>query len=224
MGQAHTTPPATAPAKTPVKEPAQTNPLRLGILLGVLVVVLILLGHHYLIAHPATQTAYDNVQTLFNKRNALGVTGADGKKVDAKLLKPEDVQAELNRQPWSVEKHPDYLVEKYWWYGLPHKNYVTVLYYIHGDNVRFHTHYLNDGVHAEDLPGAKLSETDKGSKTGAPPTTGDTNTDKNTDKPSTGSPSSPSSDKPADDAPALDKPATETPASETPAPETPAEE
>ncbi len=193
-----------APAKSapaPTKAPAQTNPVRMGILLGLLFVVLLMLGHHFGMAKPATEKAYQDVQDLFDKRNARGVTdGTEGAKIDAKLVKPKDVQEVLKKQPWSTVTKPDYTVETYWWYGMPHQNYITVLYYGTGDNLRFNTHYLNAKPAPEDLPGAVVTDT-PAIKSETPPTTGETS------KPSTGTP--PMSDTPATEKPAEEKPATE---------------
>jgi hypothetical protein len=196
-----------APAKSPTPAPAQTNPVRMGILLGLLAVVLLMLAHHFAIAKPATDKAFKEIQELFDKRNARGVVaeGAEGAAIDAKLLKPKEVQDHIKKQPWSTEKKPDYTVETYWWYGMPHQNYVTVLYYGSGDNLRFNTHYLNMHPPAEDLPGAIINDPSPATPSTTPPTTGETG------KPSTGTP------------PMTETPATETPATEKPEPK-PAEE
>ncbi|QDU29711.1 hypothetical protein ETAA8_48260 [Anatilimnocola aggregata] len=158
MSKASASPATAAPAKKTVKPPAKTNPVRLGALLAILVFAILMLAHHYLLAAPATQKAYDDIGALFKSQNAKGVqNAAEGGKIDAKLLAPKDVQALLNRQPWYVDTHPDYTVECYWWYGLPDRNYVTVLYYGNGDRLRFNTHYQNQKPDPEDLPNAPLS-------------------------------------------------------------------
>lgn len=209
-------PAKSAPAKTTAPAPAQTNPVRMGILLGVLFVVLLMLGHHFGMAKPATEQAYKDIQDLFDQRNARGVTdGSEGAKIDAKLVQPKDVQETLKKQPWSTVTKPDYTIETYWWYGMPHQNYITVLYYGAGDQMRFNTHYLNAKPAAEDLPGAALVDNPATKPEAAPPTTGETG------KPSTGTP--PTTDKPATEEPEA-KPATEKPAEEKPAEAKPAEE
>lgn len=205
-----------APAKSPTPAPAQTNPVRMGILLGLLAVVLLMLAHHFAIAKPATDKAFKEIQELFDKRNARGVVteGSEGAAIDAKLLKPKEVQEHIKKQPWSTEKKADYTVETYWWYGMPHQNYVTVLYYGSGDNLRFNTHYLNMHPPAEDLPGAVIN--DPSPATATPPTTGETG------KPSTGTPpmteTPPTTETPAPETPATEKPADPKPAEEKPAP------
>lgn len=200
-----------APAKSaqpaPTKPaPAETSPVRMGILLGLLAVVLLMLGHHFAIAKPATDKAFQEIQDLFDKRNARGVVtdGAEGGAIDAKLLKPQEVQDHIKKQPWSTETKPDYSVETYWWYGMPHQNYITVLYYGSGDKLRFHTHYLNMHPPAEDLPGAVEVDTTPAEPDSTPPTTGESGT------PSTGK--SPMTDTPAVETPAAETPTTEKPA------------
>ena len=180
----------------------------MGILLGILAVVVAMLIHHFAIAKPATEQAYKDIQKLFDDRNARGVVADAGSSVDPKLVQPADVQEVLKKQPWSTVVMPDYVVETYWWYGMPHQNYVSVLYYKNGDKVRFNTHYLNSKVSPEDLPGALVNDTGAPNNTPPGPTTG---------TPSTGGePMTPPVDKPAEDKPA-EKPAEEKPAETKPA-------
>ncbi len=186
----------------------------MGILLGVLALVVAMLIHHFAMAKPATDLAYEEIQKLFDKRNAQGVvTGKESEGIDAKLVQPKDVQETLKKKPWSTVTNPDYVVETYWWYGMPHQNYITVLYYKNGESLRFNTHYKNQKPPAEDLPGAIVNDT--GAANNAPPTTG---------APSTGQPMPPPGDAPATDKPADDKPATEKPVDDKPAEAKPAEE
>ncbi|WP_254508375.1 hypothetical protein [Anatilimnocola floriformis] len=197
---------APAPAKAPVQAPPQTNPVRMGILLGILAIVVAMLVHHFTVAKPATDVAYDDIQNLFDKRNALGVVadGSDG--IDAKLVQPKDVQEAIKKQPWSTVTMPDHVIETYWWYGMPHQNYITVLYYKVGDKVRFNTHYKNGKPPAEDLPGAIVNDT--GSSTTAPPTKGAPETEKPAmEKPAETPTEKPAEEKPAEAKPAEDKPA-----------------
>jgi hypothetical protein len=172
MSNAPTKSASAAPSSTPVKAPAQTNPVRMGILLALLVVVLLMLAHHFLMAAPATEQAYKDIQKLFDDRNARGVVSEDtGGKIDAKLVQPKDVQELLKKKPWSTNTQKDYTVETYWWYGMPHQNYVTVLYYGSGDNLKFNTHYWNSKPPAEDLPGAMANEGPPLKGDAPPPTT-----------------------------------------------------
>jgi hypothetical protein len=217
--------PATSHSTTPVKEPAKTSPLRLGILLGVLVIAIGLLAHHYLVGAPATEAAYISIDKLFSERNSKGVTNGDeGSTIDANLLKPKDIQEHLKKQPFSTTVKPEYTVENYWWYGLPHKNYIAVLYYGSGDNLRFHTHYLNSPPPAEDLPGAELKGGTTDEKSNQAPAAG---ADGNTGPAPTDAGPAPAADAPATEAPAADAPAEksteEKPAEEKPAAETPAD-
>ena len=233
MSNAPTKSPAPTAKQTAQPAPAQTNPVRMGILLGILALVVAILIHHYFIAQPATDKAFDEIQALFDKRNARGVVaeGSEGAKIDAKLLQPKDVQEHLKKKPWSTKVMPDYTVETYWWYGMPHKNYISILYYGSGDKLRFNTHYKNGPPLAEDLPGAVANEAPpaKGDGPGtAPPTTGETGT------PSKGGPPMPPpgpgtqpeapTEKPAEANPAEEKPAVEKPAEAKPAEEKPAAE
>jgi hypothetical protein len=211
-------PTKTAPPTTttvPEKAPAQTSPLRVGILLGVLVLVVGLMGYDFMIAKPATEQAYKDVEQLSNERNAKGVT-KEGK-IDAQLLKPADIQAKLNKKPSSTKQEKDYYVEYYWWGGMPHRNYISVLYYGTGENLRFNTHYQNAAPNPEDLPNAKLPE--------GPPTVSN-DAPETTDGKEKGPPlpETPSTDKPADEAPSSDKPAADKPADDKPAAEKSADE
>ena len=210
-------------APAPAKEPASTSPLRVGILLGVLVLVIGLLGYDFMIAKPATEAANKAVEDLSTSRNAKGFA-KDGK-IDPELVKPADVQELLKKKPSSTKQEKDYLVEYYWWGGMPHRNYISVLYYGSGENLRYNTHYLNQAPHKDDLPNAVLPESPPANvKGGTPPTTGEggTGTPKNdgenegrTPAPP-GSTDKPSTDKPAEDKPAADKPAEEKPAEDKP--------
>lgn len=197
MSNAPTKSASAAPSSTPVKAPAQTSPMRMGILLGLLVVVLLMLAHHFAIAAPATQKAYDEIQALFDKRNARGVVSDESEgKIDAKLVQPKDVQELLGKKPWSTNTQKDYTIETYWWYGMPHQNYITVLYYGSGDNLKFNTHYLNLKPPAEDLPGAVANENPPLKGDAPPPTTATEGT-----TPAEGTPPGPGTP------PAADKPA-----------------
>lgn len=148
--------PAAHPTSTPVKEPAKTSPARLGILLGLLAIAIVMLAHHKFSAAPATEQAYKDIDKLFSERNSKGVTGGgDAGKIDALLLTPKDIQELIKKTPFSRDVKPEYTIENFWWYGLPDRNYVSVLYYGSGENLRFHTHYLNAPPPAEDLPGAE---------------------------------------------------------------------
>ena len=203
MSNAPTKSAPTAPSNTPVKAPAETSPVRMGILLGLLFVVLLMLGHHFLFAAPATDKAYKDIQDLFDKRNARGVVSDESAKIDAKLVQPQDVQQLLGKKPWSTNTQKDYTIETYWWYGMQHQNYITILYYGTGNDLRFNTHYLNSKPEAEDLPGAVANEGPPLKGGAAPPTTSDSDTP--------AAPPGPGTDKPATEAPA-EKPAEEKPA------------
>jgi len=204
-------PATTSPAKGPVQAPPQTNPVRMGILLGLLAIVVAMLVHHFAIAKPATDQAYKDIQDLFDKRNAQGVVASEGDAINANLVQPKDVQEVLKKKPWSTVTMPDYVVETYWWYGMPHQNYVSVLYYKNGETVRFNTHYLNAKPAAEDLPGAVVSDPNPGKGEAPPPTTGDDPGKASTGQPSGGQPAPPG-EKPATENPAEAKPAEEKPA------------
>ncbi|WP_425614060.1 hypothetical protein NA78x_003914 [Anatilimnocola sp. NA78] len=226
MSKASAPSPATSPSTRPVTEPAKTNPVRLGILLGLLAIVLLLLAHHYTMAAPATDEAYIKIEDLFRERNAKGVTGEDGEKIDAKLVKPADIQEVLNKKPWYTDTQKDHTVECYWWYGMPHRNYITVLYYGSGDKLRFNTHYKNAKPPAEDLPGAELP-TGANEETAAPPTTTGEEAAPApapmSDAPAAEGAAKPAEEKPAEEKPAEAKPAEEKPADK-PAEDKPAEE
>lgn len=202
----------TAPSNTPVKAPAETSPLRMGILLGLLFVVLLMLGHHFMFGKPATDKAFDDIQQLFDDRNALGVVSGENSKIDAKLVKPADVQELLGKKPWSTNTQKDYTIETYWWYGMPHQNYITILYYGAGDDLRFNTHYKNSKPEAEDLPGAVANEGPPLKDDSTPPTT---------DSDTPAAPPGPGTEKPAAETPA-EKPEEEKPEAK-PAEEKPAE-
>jgi hypothetical protein len=208
----------TAPAKETAKEPAQTSPLRIGILLGVLVLVLGLLGYDYLVAGPATVNADKAVEKLSTDRNAKGVV-KDGK-IDANLVKPADVQTLLKKKPSSTKTEKDYFVEYYWWGGMPHRNFISVLYYGTGDNLRYNTHYLNKSPDKDDLPGAILADPEPGPPSKTPPTTDEEGPKKTGEE----SPTPPAPDKAAPDKPATDTPSTDKPAVDKPAADKPAEE
>jgi hypothetical protein len=204
-------------APGPAKEPATTSPLRVGILLGVLVLVIGLLGYDFMIAKPATEKAYNDVMKLSNDTNAKGVA-VEGK-INAGLLQPADVQTFLKKKPSSVKKEKDYLVEYYWWGGMPHRNFISVLYYGSGDNLRFNTHYQNASPNKEDLPNAILPEgpptNQKPGREEGPPT-------KPADANEEGTPPKPeSTDKPSDDKPTADKPAPDKPTADKPAEDKP---
>jgi hypothetical protein len=204
----------TQTAPPPAQAPAQTSPLRVGILLGVLVLVVALFGYDYLVAKPATEKAYNGIKELSDKRNAEGV--AKEGKIDPKLLKPADVQEFLKKKPSSTKTGKDYVVEYYWWGGMPHRNYVSVLYYGSGDNLRFNTHYQNANPDAEDLPNAKLPEGPPTVSNDAPPT-------KDSDAKEPPKPETPPTDKLETDKPAVDKPAAEAPTADKPAEDKPAD-
>jgi len=213
-----------APATQTAKEPAQTSPLRVGILLGVLVLVIALLGYDFMIAGPATKDADAAVEKLSTDRNAKGVV-KDGK-INADLVKPADVQALLKKKPSSTKQEKDYFVEYYWWGGMPHRNFISVLYYGTGDNLRYNTHYLNKSPDKEDLPGAIVADPEPGPKSNTPPTTGEgTKKPPMPEEPATGKPTpeKPTTDTPEGDKPAVDKPA-DKPAVDKPAADKPAEE
>ena len=162
------TAPATSPPTThPVKEPAKTSPLRLGILLGLLVVAGLMTVHHYALAQPSTQKAYDDIDNKFKAQNALGVK-TEGGKIDAGLLTPKDISELLGKQPWSRVEGPDTLVEYYWWFGLPDRNYVSVKYVGKKGAWRFDTHYLNQKPPKDD----DNADPNTSPATGTPPTTG----------------------------------------------------
>ncbi len=221
-----TTPATASPATTPVKAPAQTNPVRAGILVTLLVLALLLLAYDYLLARPATEKADTDVQALFDARNAKGVR-KNGDKIDADLVKPKDVQELLKKKPFWTDVKPDYLVECYWWGGMPHRNYITVLYYGSGENVRFNTHYKNAKPDPLALPNAELPESPP-SKSQTPPTiSGDGDTggkkkgtpDEGTTPPTPPKPTEadPAVEKPVEPKPAIEKPAEPKPAEEKPA-------
>jgi len=208
-----------------VKEPVKTNPVRLGVLFAILALVLMLLVHHYKMAAPATDKAYADIEEMFKQRNAKGVT--EGGKIDAKLVTPTDVQELLKKKPWYTDKQKDYTVECYWWYGMPHKNYITVLYYGNDDKLRFNTHYMNAKPPAEHLPNAEIPGGPPEVSNTAPPTSGEGTVPK-TETPATDDGTAkPAEEKPGETKPAEktegDKPAEEKPAEAKPAEEKPAD-
>jgi hypothetical protein len=192
-------------------------------LLGVLVVAILMTLHHHFLAQPATKAAYDKIEEKFKEQNAKGVTNGSGK-IDAALLTPKDIRDLLGKQPWYVDEHDDYMVECYWWYGLPTRNYVTVKYVGKKGNWRFDTHYLNQKPPGED----PASDVNAAPPVNTPPT----KSDDATPAPGRATPMPPGppgpekpADKPADEKPADDKPADAKPADEKPAekPATPEE-
>lgn len=216
MSKAPTAPATSPPTTHPVKEPAKTSPLRLGILLGLLVVAVLMTIHHYAFAQPQTQQAYDDIDKKFREQNALGVK-TEGGKIDAGLLTPKDISELLGKQPWSRVEEPEQLVEYYWWFGLPDRNYVAVKYVGKKGSWRFDTHYLNQKPPKEE----DSADLNNSPPTDTPPTTGDGGQGDQTPappgppRPMTETPSDKPADEPADkpadkpaDEPAADKPAT----------------
>jgi hypothetical protein len=202
MSNASTAAPPQSPSQQPVKQPSGTSPLRLGILLGVLGVATLMTLHHYLMGQPSTQEAYDKIEEEFKKRNARGVSTANGK-IDAGLLTPDDVSKLLQRSPWSRVEGPGELVEYYWWYGLPDRNYVSVKYIGKKGDWRLETFYLNTRPPKEDDIDANVSPPSE-----TPKTTGAEGR------------SGPALPQPMDEAPG-EPPATESPAADAPAGDAP---
>lgn len=217
MSKAPTAPVKSPSAPQPIKAPAQTSPLRLGILLGVLVLAVLMTLHHYLMAQPATEAAYKLIDEKFREQNAKGVKSEAGK-IDAGLLGPKDIQELLNKKPWSVVEAPDHLVEYYWWYGLPDRNYVSVKYVGKKGAWRFDTHELNKKPPEDDVN----DDINMAPPTKAPPTTGEGSGESGRTPPPPGPKTDTPTDKPADDKPADEKPAADKPADEKPADEKPA--
>ena len=220
MSKASTAPATSHPTPQPVKEPAKINPLRLGILLGVLVVAILMTLHHHFLAQPATEAAYKKIEDKFREQNAKGVS-TEGGKIDAGLLTPKDIRELLGKQPWSIDEQPDYMIEYYWWYGLPTRNYVSVKYVGKKGAWRFDTHELNKKPPQDDVnddinnsPPAKTPETTGETATGKgdetpPPGPPGPKTETPGDKPSDEKPADEKSDeKPAGDKSADEKPAT----------------
>lgn len=210
--------PDTVPA-----EPKKKSPLRTLILFGILLLVIGAYAHDYFIAAPAAAKADEEIHKLVGERNALGVK-------EGELVRSEDIQKLLGKQPSKVDEQKDYTVEVYRYWGgmLPQRQYISVLYLGDKEPRRYHVHYLNSMPEPDDLP----SET----KIPSPPATDDESGEEAGPGPEgvrseTEAPAETSSEQPGEDKsdeksadePAADSPAAESPAAETPAPESPAE-
>ena len=140
--------PATAPAK-------KGSPIRLLILLVLLALAVGALGYDYLVARPAVDKAYKDIQALVDQRNQSGVGKAD-------LVRSKDIQELLGGKPTIVKDYPKegYTLEWYCWWGpVPflntYRQYIVVVY-VGDEPRRFSTHHQNEMPTDENLPLAVL--------------------------------------------------------------------
>lgn len=169
---------STATHPTPAAAPAAKSN-RIPILLGLLAVMLAWYAYDHFIAKPQTVTANDAIQKLADERNKQGITTAEGAKNGEGRVTSADIQKVVGRAPYSVKTDKEYTIETYWWYSMPHRNYVSVLY-VGKEPRRYNTHYINLMPPTEDLPTAivppqastdKAGEGDEPAAAEAPPGT-----------------------------------------------------
>jgi hypothetical protein len=148
--------PAQSPSTPPV--PAGDSPvaqnhsgLMLPILLGVLLVVVGWFAYDQFFAKAYTNAADEAIGKLADGRNQQSITGPDGKRVSEGRVVSDDIQKLLGRAPSSVKKEKQYTLETYWWYSMPHRNYIVVLY-LGNEPRRYHAHYLNRYPDVAELP------------------------------------------------------------------------
>ena len=99
-----------SPAEPQHAPTGNSSSVRMFGLLGLLGVLLIGLAYDYLVARPAVDTAYENIDRLYVETN----------KDSTKMLTPVQVQAEIGHAPSKTEKDGSDLVEVYSWRsGLP---------------------------------------------------------------------------------------------------------
>lgn len=144
------TPPA-ATGTTAAPNPPRQGSLMLPFLIGALLVVVGWYAYDQFIAKVQTNAADEAIRKLADERNRQSITGPDGKKVSEGRVVSADIQKVLGRAPFSVKNEKQYTLETYWWYSMPHRNYVVVLY-LGNEPRRYNTHFINRYPEAEDLP------------------------------------------------------------------------
>jgi len=122
------------------------------VLLGLLVVLIGWYSYDYFVAKPSTMAADTAIQKLADERNKQGIKAEDGTKLGDGRVVSADIQKLLGRAPSSTKQEKEYTVETYWWYSMPHRNYLSVLY-VGNEPRRYNAHYLNSLPPTEDLPG-----------------------------------------------------------------------
>lgn len=144
-------PPERKPAATATAPPKKGGAVRLLILLVLLAIAVGALGYDYLVAKPAVDKAYKDIQALVDQRNQAGVGKAD-------LVRSKDIQELLGGKPTIVEDHPKegYTLEWYCWWGpVPflntYRQYIVVVY-VGDEPRRFSTHHQNEKPTSENLP------------------------------------------------------------------------
>lgn len=144
-------PPEAKPTATAAAPAKKGSPIRLLILLVLLALAVGALGYDYLVARPAVDKAYKDIQALADQRNQAGVGKAD-------LVRSKDIQELLGGKPTIVRDYPKegYTLEWYCWWGpVPflntYRQYIVVVY-VGDEPRRYSTHHQNEMPTEENLP------------------------------------------------------------------------
>jgi hypothetical protein len=121
----HTTSTAADPT-SPAPPAKKSSPVRLLILLAILAIVVGALGYDHLVAKPAWEAKYVEIQKMVDERNQQGIGKAD-------LVRSKDIQAVVGFPPTYTEVGKDKTVEWYCWWGqVPvinkRRRFITVVY------------------------------------------------------------------------------------------------
>ena len=155
---------------------AKTSPIRLIALLAILGLLVGALGYDQLVAAPAVVAANKRLEEEANKNNAVGFKGSlseteKKEQLANSMLDAQDVRRILKKNPTSIDRFDGYAVEYYCWWGyipVP-RQYVSVVYYGTGDNLRYSTHYANQKPPEDSLPGYKPPVVEGDGKDAPPP-------------------------------------------------------
>ena len=140
--------PTSVETARPAPGPSSTRMMALLALLGIMVGWY---AYDFFVAKPQTLAAEKAIQDLADERNKQGIKAENGESLGDGRVTSADIQKAIGRAPYSTKVEKNYTVETYWWYSMPHRNYITVLY-VGNDPRRYNTHYRDSQPHPDDLP------------------------------------------------------------------------